>query len=89
MRAVAVTEARRNKRDELQTAQRRLEQLTNEERAVLDCVIAGMPNKTIAMKLDLSMRTVDRRRQALFTKMMVQSPTELATLVAQLKANHQ
>ena len=85
-RAVASTETRRKKRDELQAARHQLEQLTDEERAVLDYVIAGLPNKAIALKLEISLRTVDRRRQALLTKMAVQSPTELAALVARLKA---
>lgn len=86
-RAIAVTGTRRRRRDELRTAQRQLEQLTSDERLVLDCMIAGLPNKAIAMKLELSMRTVDRRRQGVLTKMAARSAAELAALVSQLKAN--
>lgn len=88
-RAVSVTQSRRTRKDKLQTARRQLEQLTDDERNVMNCVVAGLPNKAIALKLGLSMRTVDRRRQAVLTKMRVQSSTELATLVGQLKAQNQ
>lgn len=85
-RAIAVTEARRARRDALRQIHGQLEQLTEDERAVLDCMIAGLPNKAIAMRLGLSMRTLDRRRQGVLTKMAVQSPTALAALVAQLRS---
>lgn len=86
-RAIAVTEARRRRRDELRSAQSQLDQLTTDERIVLDCMIAGLPNKAIAIKLGLSMRTVDRRRQGVLTKMSAKSPTELAAIMSQLKAH--
>jgi DNA-binding NarL/FixJ family response regulator len=63
--------------------------LTDEERSVLDGILAGLPNKTIALRLDISLRTVDRRRQAIFTKTAVRSDTELATLVARLNSQEQ
>ena len=85
-RSVNVTQARRERRDALRSAQTQLDQLTDEERAVMSGVVAGLPNKAIAWKLGLIMRTIDRRRQNIMTKMGVQSATELATLVAQLNA---
>jgi two-component system, chemotaxis family, CheB/CheR fusion protein len=45
-------------------------------------MLCGEPNKAISSKLDLSMRTVDRRRQAILRKMQVQSLPELAMLVS-------
>jgi two-component system, LuxR family, response regulator FixJ len=59
----------------------RLAALTEEERNVLDCMLAGHPNKMIAHRLDMSMRTVDRRRHAVLEKMGVKSAPELALLV--------
>ena len=55
--------------------------LTDEERTVLKQMLAGMPNKNMATVMDIGMRTVDRRRQAVFTKMEVSTIAELATLL--------
>jgi two-component system response regulator FixJ len=59
----------------------RLQTLSEEEQKVLQFMLSGEPNKTISSKLDLSMRTVDRRRQTILKKMQVQSLPELAMLV--------
>ena len=53
--------------------------LTDEERTVMKQMLAGVPNKNMATVMDIGMRTVDRRRQAVFTKMEVSSIAELAT----------
>ena len=55
--------------------------LTSEERAVMKQMLAGVPNKNMASVMDIGMRTVDRRRQAVFTKMGVGTIAELATLL--------
>lgn len=47
------------------------------ERAVLELVIKGVPNKTIAAQLDISTRTVEARRARVYRKCGVQSITEL------------
>ena len=60
-----------------QSARERLELLSKEERRVMDCMLTGQPNKAIAHRLGLSMRTVDRRRQAVLEKMGVRSAPEL------------
>ena len=59
----------------------RLQTLSEEEQQVLQFMLSGEPNKIISSKLDLSMRTVDRRRQTILKKMQVQSLPELAMLV--------
>ena len=46
-----------------------LASLTPNERAVLEMLMAGMANRAIADKLDVSMRTVELRRASLFRKM--------------------
>jgi two-component system response regulator FixJ len=84
-RSVQITQERRKTHNKLCTLQQSLEQLTDEERAVLDCILSGLTNKATALKLALSMRTLNRRRLAVFTKMAVQSSTELATLMAGLR----
>ena len=43
--------------------------LTVAEHSVLDMVLGGIPNKTIASKLQVSQRTIEARRQKLYQKM--------------------
>jgi FixJ family two-component response regulator len=56
---------------------RRLEALTDRERAVLRCVIAGKLNKVIADELGISVKTVEAHRAKLMEKMGVDSVAEL------------
>jgi two-component system response regulator FixJ len=86
-RAIAQTTKRREERTAGDAARQRFEQLTEDERDVLQFMITGVPNKTIASRLTLSARTVDRRRNAVLTKMGVGSVSELASLVTQHKLN--
>ena len=59
----------------------RLDCLEPAERLVMDLLISGMQNKAIAMQLDLSVRTVEKRRHNTFVKMGVDSLPELVALV--------
>ncbi|MEZ6100972.1 MAG: response regulator [Pirellulaceae bacterium] len=60
----------------------RISLLSEEEREVLDGIIAGLPNKAIAYQLAISPRTLDRRRQSVMKKLQVNSAAEVAALVA-------
>ncbi|HZZ73797.1 MAG TPA: response regulator [Pirellulales bacterium] len=82
--AVSKTQARRRERDKVRIAHDRVAKLTPEERKVMKCIVDGSPNKAIALRLDMSMRTVDRRRQSVLYKMAVNSVSELAKLVAKI-----
>ena len=62
-------------------AKRRLANLTDNERAVLELVLAGEPNKTIAQKLDVSVRTIESRRQQIFRKTETSSVAALVRTV--------
>jgi len=70
---------------QLQLARERLRQrlaeLTDRERAVMQLVIEGLPNKRIADQLDISVRTVEVHRARVFDKMEVKSAVELANLL--------
>jgi len=68
-----------------QDVQRRLSQLSDEERNVMDRLLADKPNKAIAAELHLSLRTVDRRRQSVLEKLGVSSVPEMALLVGPLR----
>jgi two-component system response regulator FixJ len=61
--------------------QARLESLTPAEREVLDMIVEGVPNKAIAKRLDISVRTVEVRRQHVFTKLKANSVAELVQFV--------
>ena len=57
--------------------QRRFETLSLRERQVLDGLVLGHPNKTIAFDLQISPRTVEVYRANLMTKMSASSLSEL------------
>lgn len=59
----------------------RLRDLTERERAVMQCVVDGLPNKLIADQLEISVRTVEVHRARVFDKMQVKSAVELANLL--------
>lgn len=59
----------------------RLARLSDEERAVLDLMIAGLPIKAISLRLALSTRTVERRRKTILEKLQVRSLPELGVLL--------
>lgn len=70
----------------IQELQSRLDLLTPAEREVLDLIVTGVPNKAIAAKLDISVRTVEVRRQHVFAKLKADSVAELVQLVVEAQA---
>jgi two-component system, LuxR family, response regulator FixJ len=56
---------------------RRYATLTPEEKEVLQLTVAGKPDKAIAVRLDLSLRTIQLRRASLMRKLGCQSRAEL------------
>lgn len=73
--------AHARQRDALRKA---LSQLTQREREVMSCVLAGKLNKIIADELGIAMRTVEVHRARVFEKMGVRSAVELSQLLAVL-----
>jgi two-component system response regulator DctR len=63
-----------------QVRQRQTE-LTEREREVMRLVADGLPNKLIADRLDISVRTVEVHRARVFDKMEVKSAVELVNLL--------
>ena len=74
---LAADSRREAERGELQD---RLETLSQREREVLDGLIAGNPNKTIAYDLGISPRTVEIYRANVMTKMKASSLSELVRM---------
>ena len=78
-RSHAVQQARRQRRE----LQDRVAGLTERERAVMQLVAAGLPNKLVADELQISVRTVEVHRARVFDKMGVKSAVELANALRQ------
>ncbi len=70
--------AQQNSSNEVQA---RLQRLTPREREVLDGLISGLPNKTIAYDLNISARTVEIHRANLMAKMEASNLPELVRMV--------
>lgn len=62
--------------------QQRIDRLTPREKEVMPMLTEGLSNKRIALKLDLSPRTVEAHRANVLKKMEVESVTALAQLLA-------
>lgn len=78
--AECLAQEQARKQDQAADLQQRFRSLTGEEMAILEMMIAGQPTKSIAYQLDLSTRTVDRRRTAIHEKLHSKSLAELALL---------
>lgn len=64
-----------------QAIRQRINELTPSEREVLSYVVAGKPNKVIANRLDVSVRTVENRRSEIYTKLQAESVVDLVRMV--------
>jgi len=70
---------------EVSVIQSRLRALSPREREVLDGLVTGHPNKTIAYDLQLSPRTVEVHRANVMTKMQAGSLSDLVRMVLTAK----
>ncbi|GLS16704.1 response regulator transcription factor [Hydrogenophaga electricum] len=67
-----------SERQAVQNMRQRVDSLTDRERDVMRLVIEGLPNKLVADRLNISVRTVEVHRSRVFDKMNVKSAVELA-----------
>jgi two-component system response regulator FixJ len=79
-KAIARDAEQRAANSERQALLERYETLTPDERQVLELTVAGKPDKAIALKLDLSLRTIQLRRASVMRKMHAHSRAELIGL---------
>ncbi len=64
-------------------AEERVGQLTAREREVLQGLVAGLSNKLLAQRLDISLRTVEMHRANMMDRLQVSSLAEVLTLAVQ------
>ena len=79
-RAATHSKTARRKNSEVEAISGRLELLTPRERDVLDGLVKGLPNKTIAYDLGISPRTVEIHRARVMEKMQANSLSELVRM---------
>jgi DNA-binding NarL/FixJ family response regulator len=58
-----------------------LEDLAARERKIIQLAADGIPNKTIAVRLGVSIKTVEKNRRNAYSKLSVSSTAEMASLV--------
>ena len=81
-------ESRARRRQDAEVS-RRLDQLTQREREVLDLIIVGKLNKQIADVLGISIKTVEVHRALVMEKMAAQSLAELVQNVMAIEGSRQ
>lgn len=69
-------------------AKERLSKLSTQERRIMDQVVLGVMNKTIARRFDISEKTVERHRSNFMRKLDVSSVAELARLASIAELNN-
>ena len=83
-KALEYDEIRRIDDEIMRELQDRFDQLTEQEKLVLDLMVSGTPNKQIASDLDISLRTVQFRRANIMQKLNVESRADLVRLVSKI-----
>lgn len=78
--ALALDDEWRRRAAEFQAFDRRMARLHPRERQTLELILAGVPNKAMAGRLDISERAVEMRRAAIMRKLEVRSLAELLEL---------
>jgi FixJ family two-component response regulator len=73
----------RVRRNALRDKADRLQTLSAEDRRIVDMILQGAPNKSIAAALDLGLRTVEAKRRAIYQKLGIDSLIELTRLVVE------
>lgn len=82
-RAFMLLEDRREKADRRRGAEQRIAQLSTREREVLRGLMAGLSNKVLARRLDISLRTVEMHRANMMDRLRAGSLAEALTLAVQ------
>ena len=82
-RAFTLLEGRREKADRRRLAEERIAQLSSRENEVLRGLMVGLPNKVLARRLDISLRTIEMHRANMMDRLRAGSLAEALTLAVQ------
>jgi len=83
--AVEKSKALLGREEEIQTLKTRYAELTSRERDVMVLVVAGLLNKQVGSRLDISEVTVKKHRGNAMRKMKAESLPELVKMAARLR----
>lgn len=67
----------------ISSLENRLKKLALQDRSVLQLMLQGMKNRSIAKRLDVSLRTVENRRRRVFDLMQADSVAQLTRMVVE------
>jgi len=79
--AIELDARTRQKRLDRAAIEARLEKLSPREREVLNCIVDGLPSKSIAAALGSSFNTVQNQRASILKKMQAESVADLVRMV--------
>lgn len=85
--ALRIDQQWREQRARREELQQRFAALSPEEQDVLDLIADGLPNKVVARRLDVGLRTVEDRRRRIMNKVGVDSFAALVRLHGQLQSD--
>ncbi len=77
------TQAKTKKRDALPLKRKRPESLTEREQEILQLIWSGLKNKEIALRLKISVKTVEAHRANMMEKVRVSNAAQLLNAAIQ------
>ncbi len=77
------TQAKTKKRDALPLKRKRPESLTEREKEILQLIWSGLKNKEIALRLKISVKTVEAHRANMMKKVRVSNAAQLLNAAIQ------
>jgi two-component system response regulator DctR len=77
------SEEERLRREHHKSLEERFRRLSPQDRQVLQLILEGCKNRTMAKRLDVSLRTVENRRRRVFDVMQAESVAELTRMVVE------
>ena len=77
------TQAKTKKRDALPLKRKRPESLTEREQEILQLIWSGLKNKEIALRLKISVKTVEAHRANMMKKVRVSNAAQLLNAAIQ------
>lgn len=78
---LAKSDEEHRRRDHQRSLEERFRRLSPQDRQVLRLILEGCKNRTMAKRLDVSLRTVENRRRRVFDVMQAESVAELTRMV--------